>query len=375
MPFRPRHPLAITMWDFSWIERRWTGAGYEDWDVALDGLAERGYDAVRIDAYPHLVAADPHKTRTVYSCGQHGTWGAPAPVRIRILPELLEFMSKCRDRKIMVGLSSWYKEDAENLRGRIKSPQDQARQWLETLRRIDEAGLIDSICYVDLCNEFPWPKWAVFLYETPDAPEIPLDSPRLGAWMKAAIAPLKAAYPQLDYTFSFYPQTDRWAKADVSCFGVLEPHIWMAAPGTSDYYARIGYSSKTDSFQRIVESGKQEYLERKPHYDERLTSLIDRVADWSRATGLPVITTECWALIHYKDWPQLEWGWIKEICEMGVRHAAATGRWTGIGTSNFCGPQFVGMWRDIDWHLRMTKLIREADVDPALGSTQSSPCS
>ncbi len=45
--FRPR---AITMWDFSWLERRWPGAGYEDWDQALDELAERGYDAVRIDA-------------------------------------------------------------------------------------------------------------------------------------------------------------------------------------------------------------------------------------------------------------------------------------------------------------------------------------
>ena len=32
------YPLAITMWDFSWLERRWPGAGYEDWDVALDEL-------------------------------------------------------------------------------------------------------------------------------------------------------------------------------------------------------------------------------------------------------------------------------------------------------------------------------------------------
>ena len=43
---------AITMWDFSWLERRWAGAGYEDWDRALSELSERGYDTVRIDAYP-----------------------------------------------------------------------------------------------------------------------------------------------------------------------------------------------------------------------------------------------------------------------------------------------------------------------------------
>ena len=40
-------PFAITMWDFSWLERRWPGAGYEDWDAALGELTDRGYDAVR----------------------------------------------------------------------------------------------------------------------------------------------------------------------------------------------------------------------------------------------------------------------------------------------------------------------------------------
>jgi len=34
----PNHPRAITIWEFSWIERRWDGAGYENWDKALDEL-------------------------------------------------------------------------------------------------------------------------------------------------------------------------------------------------------------------------------------------------------------------------------------------------------------------------------------------------
>jgi len=64
------------MWDFSWLERRWPGAGYEDWDVALDELKARGYDAVRIDAYPHLVAAEARRewaaARSSAACG--ATW-------------------------------------------------------------------------------------------------------------------------------------------------------------------------------------------------------------------------------------------------------------------------------------------------------------
>ena len=39
------------MWEFSWLERRWPGAGYEDWDQALSELVDRGYDAIRIDAF------------------------------------------------------------------------------------------------------------------------------------------------------------------------------------------------------------------------------------------------------------------------------------------------------------------------------------
>src|SRR5271170_2103924 len=65
---RIQSPLAITMWDFSWLERRWPGAGYEDWDLALDGLVLRGYDAVRIDAYPHLVAANPSAIWELIPC-------------------------------------------------------------------------------------------------------------------------------------------------------------------------------------------------------------------------------------------------------------------------------------------------------------------
>src|SRR5215831_737091 len=89
-----KHPRAITMWEFSWIERRWPGAGYEDWDEALDELVERGYDAVRIDAFPHLVSADPAKLWTIRSDGQDGDWGAPADVDIHVTDTLIEFIGK-----------------------------------------------------------------------------------------------------------------------------------------------------------------------------------------------------------------------------------------------------------------------------------------
>jgi hypothetical protein len=48
------------------------------------------------------------------------------------------------------------------------------------------------------------------------------------------------------------------------------------------------------------------------------------------------------------------------LTEFGVAEAVATGQWTAMATSTFCGPQFVGMWRDIDWHHRLTDLIHSS---------------
>ena len=58
-----KDPAAIAMWDFSWLLRHEpghdTGSEFADWDRVLDGLVERGYNAVRIDAFPNHVAAGP----------------------------------------------------------------------------------------------------------------------------------------------------------------------------------------------------------------------------------------------------------------------------------------------------------------------------
>ncbi len=143
---RVARPYAITMWEFSWIERRWPGAGYEDWDQALDELVERGYDAVRIDAFPHLIGVDPNGSFIIESDGQDGDWGAPGDVEIvRPGPALVEFIAKCRDRGVMVGLSTWYKRDRDNVRMRIRNEADQARVWADTLRIVSDAGLLDAI--------------------------------------------------------------------------------------------------------------------------------------------------------------------------------------------------------------------------------------
>jgi hypothetical protein len=364
-------PYAITMWDFSWLERRWPGAGYEDWDRALGELKERGYDAVRIDAYPHLMTAGPEDVWHLPPCWTQMAWGAQSPMDVRVGPELVKFMQKAKAHGIGVALSSWYRKDSRNMRLRIRTPQDQARIWIDTLRYLEAAGVADDILYVDLCNEFPQLNWAPYLYGRLGGPEIPRTSPRIETWMRDSIALCREAFPRFDYTYSFSSQLTDWRPQDVSMLDLLENHIWMASPEVSEFNQVVGYEFdwfKPDSFDALARHGREEYFSRKDYYDGRLMWRIDENAEWSRVSGKPLVTTECWSIIDYKDWPGLDWDWVMDLNARGVEYAASKGRWTGIATSNFCGPQFVGMWRDVAWHRRLTDVIHSAPVDDDLSS-------
>lgn len=354
------HPLPITMWDFSWLERRWPGAGYEDWDQALDELKVRGYEAVRIDPYPHLLALDPRATWEIRPGWNTQDWGSPAPVRVQVQPALNQFIAKCAERGMWVGLSSWFERDAGGRHRWIRGPEDLARAWVAALASIDADGLLGRVLYVDLVNEWPIEPWTPFLTEAQRR-----DRAELRRWTTTAIARVRERYPQLSYTFSGFTLDDPRGR-DADGFGLLETHLWMAPGG---YYDEVGYHYErfeTKGYENLVRNGERAYRARPDHWKAVLRDRVAQAAAEGAARRLPLITTEAWAVVDYKDWPGLDWDWVKELCEVGVTEAARTGRWVALATSNFCGPQFRGMWRDVAWHQRLTAAIRRAPVAPDL---------
>ncbi len=354
-------PLAITMWDFSWLERRWPGAGYEDWDQILDELIERGYNAVRVDAYPHLAAYGPGREWTLEPCWNQQDWGSPALNRVQIQPALNTFIGKCRARGIKVALSTWFRRDTERTWEKITSPEEFGRIWKVTLDGIAADNLLDALLYVDLCNEYPLDVWVPWF---PQGQYTSRRSATGKEWMTRSLEVVRRAYPDLKYTFSFTSEFESWEQEDVSFLDFLELHLWMTH--FTDFYQQVGYRYErfeSTGYENLVRHGERLYREKPEFWQGKLREGIEMAARWSRASGKPLITTECWSIVDYKDWPLLSWDWIKELCEVGVRQAASTGRWVAMATSNFCGPQFVGMWRDVDWHLRLTRLIRSSRVD------------
>ena len=363
-----KHPRAITMWEFSWIERRWPGAGYEEWDRALDELSERGYNAVRIDPFPHLLAADPHKTWTLKPEWNTQDWGSPDVNRIVLLPALFDFIGKCRDRGIMVGLSTWYREDDANTRMSITGPEVMAANWIKTLDLIAQAGLVDSILYTDLCNEWPGVDWAPFV--KPHMTYGDWDKPESLAYMHKAIMLVRAKYPQMPLLFSCATdEPEGYIKQDVSDFDLLDPHIWMVQQHGGEFYKLTGYNYERfdpKGYTNLSLKAEDVYRARPDYWQKGLIDAIDRHSTVSRKMKMPLITTECWGIVDYKDWPLLKWDWVKDLCALGAVRAAASGQWLAVATSNFCGPQFVGMWRDKAWHQQLTQKIKSAEIAPEL---------
>lgn len=362
-PSATKHPRAITMWEFSWIERRWPGAGYEDWDQALDELVERGYNAVRIDPFPHLIAADPHKTWTLRPEWNTQMWGSPDVNRIMLMPALIEFLGKCRDRRIMAGLSTWYREDEANTRMTITGPEVMAANWVKTLDLISQAGLIDSILYTDLCNEWPGEDWAPFVKPMSYGD---WNKPASIEYMKKAIALVRAKYPHMPLLFSCAENTpERYLEHDLSDFDLMDPHIWMVQQNGGEFYQLTDYKYErfdAKGYTNLSLMADGVYRARPEYWQKLLVNTIDRHAAVSRKMKMPLITTECWGIVDYKDWPLLKWDWVKDLCLLGAQRVATSGQWLAIATSNFCGPQFVGMWRDKAWHQRITSAIKSAEI-------------
>lgn len=357
---------AIAMWDFSWLERRYPGGGFEDWDKAVGELAERGYDVVRIDPYPHLIDLDPDGTFDLTPVWTDAAWGAVTPTTVKhVWANLAEFLKVCEKHQIMVALSGWFRSKAgTSYTEQIQTPEQFAGIWIRLLDRIRETGLYDRIYYVDFINEFP--LWGQLTPTDEKGVKRMRDTPETTDWANRCIDTFKKSYPDMPVTFSFSTEFYRMEKEDFSKWDFLEPHIWATngdADGRFDnIIRRENRAPDGTSWLDGLRAARNLYQETPRYWQGVLKDQIALLADVARERKLPLITTECWANVFYVEC-ELGWDWIKELCEIGVKEAAGTGCWHSIATSNFCAPQFPGMWEDIAWHKRLTDIIHQSTYD------------
>lgn len=357
------------MWDFSWITRRWgEEAEYADWDRVLDELVDRGYRCVRIDASPHLVApgldGEVLDTAVVLPQRAEFLWGNHTNVEIRPAADLVEFMGKLAARGLTAGLSTWMLPDTTGRADTILRPDDYVRVWAHTLELLEREGLHDTIEWVDLQNEFPLGLYTPgyeLIFGVPRGDNSPLqrkwtDAERATAQTYLdAIGPLRDRWPELRYTVS-YTSILHVFDLDASGFDLCEPHIWVGPlPPFAEQTAHnpAMRCESPEAVQHHVEQVDAVYWNESDTIKATLAGWMDIWHGWAEARGLPLVTTEGWASVHYDTFPvpsgRDPWDYMRDVADAAVDHALVRG-WEGVCTSNFSQPHFPDFWADVDWH-------------------------
>ena len=381
-------PLAIAMWDFSWILRHHKYGEFEDWDKALEGLAERGYNAIRMDAMPQFVAADKNgkiseEFRATKKDWTPALWGNDYSMSFRPREALLEFLPKCKKYGIRVGLASWFLSHGNNLEI-LNEDGGLQRGWTETLEFLKKNNLLDdNIVYVDLLNEYPdcngydWMK--AELNKRSDAKKFILNNPNAhlpqnfeprekdkrlyikfyNDFANDLIANLKLKFPGFDYYTSFHT----WSgleTLELTNYGALDFHVWF------HHNSKIGkLIDATVNTANIDRDIRLDYSKLMAFWKENKTEMINwidviigAVAGKAKEYGIVCGNTEGWGPIGWYDHPDLSWDWVKESAEICVGLAKKHNEYKFICSSNFTHPQFKGLWEDVKWHRRITDTIK-----------------
>jgi hypothetical protein len=381
-----KKPVAIAMWDFSWILRHHRYGEFENWDKVLEGLAERGYNAIRMDAMPQYVAADTtgrveQEFRSVKEGWKPSLWGNDFTMSFRPREALLEFLPLCRKHGIRVGLATWFIRHGTERKDIFLEEGGLLRAWEETLSFLDSNNLLDNVIYVDLLNEYP--NWHGYdwlknkLNDLSDANRLKLDNteanlPEPGSLAKKGnpyqqkfynefistlIASLKARYPDLDFYASIDSGMDL-DKIDLTHFNAMDYHIWFAHSDKIPGLREVSSIDQTLDYRKVYAglleywAGNKEALVK--WMDSRLTDISSTALKHNIVCG----NTEGWGPIFWFDHPELDWKWVKESGDICVDLAKKHENYKFMCTSNFTHPQFRGMWEDINWHKEITSRIK-----------------
>jgi len=379
-------PVALAMWDYSWLLRRYPGGGFEDWDRALDDLISRGYNAIRIDCFPQFIGADDlgaiHSEIHLPVKGKRrALWGNEYSVDITPLESLITFLHKCAERKVAIVLASWFLGHGTSIHQEFSGAEGLIRAWDQTLSLIQSHDLLQDVLYVDLLNEYPLWHGYQWLHDQLNAIS-PIDDTHFdflnksktkrytddqilyyNCFLNTVLRSLKTKWPSTRFMAS---QTNTlntpWSDQDTSLFDVLDIHLWMVYHQSfsehSSYFSAI-HSGRDKRLQLDAYKKMLDYWRR--NKTDMTKWLSQGVADRKSLADdldVPVGCTEGWGSVMWPYDQHLDWTFIKESglagAELGAKHGYAFNC-----SSNFTHPHFTSLWNDIDWHREVTRIIRK----------------
>jgi len=380
--------LTIAMWDFSWLFMHYKGGAFENYDKVTNELLERGFNTVRIDAFPLIIGELTNDNQEITIPGDPlRNWGQSDIDRPhKVIKELLEFMEMAKRKKINVILSTWNQDCKEfpDVKKDFSTTEKYWKAWDKVLTLLDSNKLLDHVCYVDLDQEFPYfspfnveierlgkNKDSIIKSESVEESmnlnqnSIQNSNTDTYKWNPSQMSYVKSLlesslwhfqekFPKLRFTYSLTSYWEEIRALKIEAFDVLELHIWM----TQD----IRFVSRSTFDKTTKDRGTHDYSD----YMRRVNASIQSVRPmmlkglhnrlafakaWSEEIGAPLTTTEAWGPWWHMDDKNLDWKWLYDWCEQGMDLAGQYGMW-GATPWNYSHPYWEN-WKNIQWYQKV----------------------
>ncbi len=361
--------LTIAMWDYSWLNQHYEGGFYEDYNKVCDELIERGFNTVRIDAFPLVIGKMENNEQEVTIEGDPlRNWGASDKDRKHaVVTELIEFMKITREKNISVILSSWGLGAIEfpDIRKDYANPEDHWKAWEKVLDILKESDLLSHVVYVDFDQEFP--------FFSPVRPELdrlgkvkkeqsingsfdrlnwnPEQMKFVRNYLNSTLTHFQGKYPELRFTFSLTSFWKEIRAMNIKTFDVLELHFWLNL--SQRFTSRTGFPGlKKDrgnhDYKDYMDRLEKTMLSSRPMLLKDMHNRLAWAKEWSEEIGAPLTTTEAWGPWWHMDHEDLTWKWLYDWCEDGMQLSSDYQLW-GTTPWNYSHPYWEN-WTNVEWY-------------------------
>ena len=360
--------LAITCWDYAWPLGRDYGTVPGAVEARLDEAVARGFNAVRLDPYPHLVATPAnsvHLDRCEILTEPDPRRGLPGGAHtVPIRKALRRVLDAAAERDLALWFSGFFVPDSRARRSFVRRPGDFVDVWAETLDLVDRWGHLDRVVAVDFCHHFPFPPWShgalrrVFGQaphrSLPDRWR-PEQEAEVERYLLEVPRALRAHFPNLRVGLSaaaghseYLRQLDT-SELDFLDFGLWlddDPRFRLATGADLPVPGLLG--RRLGPLRGALLSATGE------HWRGRVYDLLNRRLAFARIRRLQPVLGEGWLLpaASPEQWPA---AWAR-FSEALVARAVADGV-QALTPTSLATPNHPWLWDESDWLAHLNHLI------------------
>ena len=361
--------LAITCWDYAWPLGSAYGVVPGAVEASLDEVVTRGFNTVRLDPYPHLLAT-PANSVHLDHCEilaepdrRRGLPGGAVTVPIR--KAFRRLLDAAAERDLKLWLTSFFLPDSRARRSFVRRPGDFVDVWVETLDLIRQWGHLDTVVAVDFCHHFPFPPWSHGpirrLFGQSGQRSLPERWNReqeegVERYLLEVPRALRAHFPEIRFGLSAAAaDSEHLRQLDTSELDFLELGLWL------DDDPRFRLATGADLpvpgilGRRLVAPLRGALLDATgDHWRGRLQEQLDRRLAFVRVRRLQPVLGEGW-LAPLGNPVDLNRRWAR-FTETVVAQAVAAGV-SALTPTSLAAPHNDWLWQEADWLAHLNHLI------------------